>query len=230
MGIRQSIRSALALLTKRDQRLLLLVVVIQFFVALLDLVGILLLGVVATLAAASFSDTAVAGGALGSFVGSLPSNVGFVVWLSAAAAILLIAKSILGMYFTRRTFRFLANRQAIVSGAIAKRLLSRPLLEVQTRSSQETSVALTLGVTAMTLGTLGPATIIAAELSLVVALLGGLLLVDPLVALFSVAFFGLLVLILQLLLGPWATRLGQRYTEAQIGSTAIIQHALRAYR
>jgi ABC-type multidrug transport system fused ATPase/permease subunit len=204
--------------------------VIQFFVALLDLVGILLLGVVATLAAASFSGTSVSGGALGTFVGSLPTGVAFVVGLSVAAGLMLISKSIIALYLTRRTFRFLANRQAIVSGAIAKRLLSRPLLEVQTRSSQETSVALTSGVSALTLGILGPATIIAAELSLIVALLGALLLVDPLVALFSVAFFGLLVLILQLLLGPWATRLGRKSTDAQIGSTAVIQHALRAYR
>jgi hypothetical protein len=57
-----------------------------------------------------------------------------------------------------------------------------------------------------------------------------LILVDSPVALFSVAFFGLLVLILQLLLAPWAARLGQRSTEAQIGSTAVIQHAIRAYR
>jgi ABC-type multidrug transport system fused ATPase/permease subunit len=190
----------------------------------------LLLGVVATLAAASFSGSSVAGGALGSFVGSLPTGVGFVVWLSVTAGLVLISKSILGMYFTRRTFRFLANRQAIVSGAIAKRLLSRPLLEVQTRSSQKTSVALTSGVSALTLGTLGPATVIAAELSLIVALLAGLIIVDPLVAFFSVGFFGLLVLILQLLLGPWATRLGQKSTKAEIGSISVIQHALRAYR
>lgn len=230
MTIRQSINAALALLSRRDQRLLVLIVVIQFFVALLDLAGILLLGVVATLAAGSFSGSSVASGAIGSFIGSLPTSVGFVIGLSVMAGAVLISKSILGLYLTRRTFRFLANRQAIVSGAIAKRLLSRPLLEVQTRSSQEISVALTVGVNALTLNTLGPATVIAAELSLIVALLGGLLLVDPLVALFSVAFFGLLVLVLQLLLGPWATQLGRKSTDAQIGSTAVIQHALRAYR
>jgi ABC-type multidrug transport system fused ATPase/permease subunit len=230
MSIHKSVKASLTLLTRRDRKLLWLVVAIQFFVAFLDLAGILLLGMVATLAATSISGTSMTGGVLGPFIGSLPTGVGFVVGLSMAAGFLLIAKSIIGMYLTRQTFRFLANRQAIVSGAIAARLLSRPLLEVQTRSSQETSVALTLGVTALTLSTLGPATVIAAELSLIVTLLAGLILVDPLVALFSVLFFGLLVLILQVLLGPWATRLGQRFTEAQIGSTVVIQHAIRAYR
>ena len=70
MSIRQSIKASLALLKSRDQRLLWLVVAIQFLVALLDLAGILLLGIVATHAAASISGTSVAGDALGSFVGS----------------------------------------------------------------------------------------------------------------------------------------------------------------
>jgi ABC-type multidrug transport system fused ATPase/permease subunit len=226
----KSIKAALALLPKRDQRVLGLVVVIQFFIALLDLAGVFFLGVVAALAAASFSGSSIGGGVFGSFVGSLPTSAEFVLGLSLLAGAVLISKSILSLYLTRRTFRFLANRQAMVSGSIAQRLLSRPLLEVQARSSQEISVALTNGVAALTQNTLGAATVIAAELSLVVALLAGLLFVDPLVALFAVGFFGLLVMLLQLLLGPWATQLGHRLSESDIGSITVIQHALRAYR
>jgi ATP-binding cassette, subfamily B, bacterial PglK len=230
MTLLQQVRTALLLISKRDRRLLSIVVVSQFVVALLDLVGILLLGIVATITAASINESSTAGGPIGVFIVSMPTNVAFVISLSILAGVVLITKSVLAMYLTRRTFRFLANRQAVVSAVIARRLLSRPLLEVQMRSSQETSVALTLGVSALTLNTLGSATVIAAELSLLVILLGGLLIVDPLIALFSAAFFGMLLVILQMLLGPWATRLGQRYTAAQIDSTAVIQHALRAYR
>jgi ABC-type multidrug transport system fused ATPase/permease subunit len=225
-----SVKISLALLPKRDQRLLGLVIVVQFFIALLDLVGILLLGVVATLAAAAFSGSSVASGPLGNLMSWFPTNVEFVVSLSVFAGFVLISKSILGLYLTRRIFRFLANRQALVSGNLAQRLLQRPLLEIQSRSSQQTSVALTEGVSALTLNTLGPAAVIAAELSLIIALLAGLLVVDPLVALFSVAFFGLLMLVLHSLLGPWATRLGQRQTSAEIGSIEVIQHSLRVYR
>jgi ABC-type multidrug transport system fused ATPase/permease subunit len=225
-----SIKVSLGLLPKRDQRLLGLVIVVQFFIALLDLVGILLLGVVATLAAAAFSGSSVAGGPLGNLIAWFPTNVEFVIGLSVLAGFVLISKSILGLYLTRRIFRFLANRQALVSGNLAQRLLRRPLLEIQARSSQQTSVALTEGVNALTLNTLGPAAVIAAELSLIIALLAGLLVVDPIVALFSVAFFGLLMLVLHSLLGPWATRLGQRQTSAEIGSIEVIQHSLRVYR
>lgn len=223
-------KASLALLSKRDRSVLWLVIVVQFFISLLDLAGILLLGIVAALAAATFSGSSVTSGNLGVLIDSLPATVGFTIGLSVAAGVVLISKSILGLYITRRTFRFLANRQALVSGNLGQRLLRRPLLEVQSRSSQETSIALTSGVNALTLNTLGPATVIAAELSLIVTLMVGLLILDPVVALFSVAFFSSLVLLLQLILGPWASRLGRKLTAAEIGSIEAIQHSLLAYR
>jgi ABC-type multidrug transport system fused ATPase/permease subunit len=192
--------------------------------------GVLLLGVVAYLATASVTKTESSMPGLGIFLNEIPNSTSLVIIVALIAGFVLIAKSILGLALTRRTFRFLANRQAIVAGSIAQRLLNRPLLEVQMRSSQEISIALTLGVNALTLNTIGPAVVIAAEISLVLTLMFGLLVVDPLVAIFSLLFFGLLVGLLQVFLGPWATRLGRAQAQADIGSVEAMQHALRAYR
>lgn len=230
MRIWHSIRVSLYLLSRRDRRLFALVVVTQFTLSLLDLLGVLLIGLVAALTASAATGTEVGSGGIGLMVDFLPETPGFVIALAFIAAIVLVLKSILGLLLTRKTFQFLANRQALVAGSIAERLLNRPLLEVQARSSQQVSVALTLGVNALTLNTLGPAIVVAAEISLVFTLFIGLLFVDPGVALFTVVFFGLLVLILHSLLGGWATRLGRRQTQADIGSISSIQHALRAYR
>ncbi len=230
MTVLESIKSSLKLLTERDRFLLGVVVVIQFFVSILDLIGVLLLGTVTALTATAATGTPLPVNGIGSLINDLPTGSTFVLGLALAAGLMLIAKSILGLLLTRQTFRFLANRQAMVAGSIAQRLLSRPLLEVQARSSQETTIALTSGVSALTLGTLGPSVVIAAEFSLIFVLALGLLLVDPIVAVFSVLFFGLLVALLHFLLGSWATQLGRRQTNADIGSFAALQHALRAYR
>jgi ABC-type multidrug transport system fused ATPase/permease subunit len=224
------IRTSMSLLSKRDQRVLLVVVVIQFLVSLLDLIGVLLLGVVAALIAAATTGTPITNGGLSTILDWLPSSTSFVIGLAFVAAIVLVVKSVLALLLTRKTFRFLANRQAMVAGSIAQRLLTRPLLEVQARSSQEISVALTAGVSALTLTVLGQGVVIAAEISLVSALFVGLIFVDPLVAGFTVLFFGSLVAILQFLLGSWATSLGNQSATAEIGSFAAVQHALRAYR
>jgi len=230
MSIRESLGIALSLLSERDKRRLGVVVIIQFFLALLDLGGIILLGILAAKVASTLNEDSVSSTENSSLLSIFPTGINFIIFLGIMAGALLISKSVLGLFLTRQTFRFLANRQAKVSGAIAEQLLSRPILEVQSRSSQEISIALTAGVSALTLGTLGPATVVAAELSLVLTLLIGLLFVDPTVAIFSIAFFGFLILLLHFLLGPWATILGKNLTKAEVGSIEVLQHSIRAYR
>jgi hypothetical protein len=107
------------------------------------------------------------------------------------AAILLIVKSALSMLALRRIFVFLANRQAMISTRLASRMLSRPLLDVQGRSSQDASYALTVGVNALTMGVIGQGAILVSEGSLLVILSIGLLVIDPGVTVVVVLFFGL---------------------------------------
>ena len=230
MRIWSSIKISLSLLSDRDQRLLALGVVLQFLISLLDLAGVLLLGVVAALAASKTTGIGLGSGQLETVADQFLAGTDYVVLLAVGAGILLVTKSILALLLTRRIFRFLANRQAMVASSLAERLLNRPILEVQARSSQETSIALTAGVNALTLTTLGQGMVLASEISLVAILFSGLLFIDPLVAGFTVVFFGLLVLLLQLLLGSWATTLGRKSTETDVASIAAMQHALRAYR
>jgi ABC-type multidrug transport system fused ATPase/permease subunit len=204
--------------------------VIQVLISFLDLLGVLLLGLVAALVAISSESSVSASGGIGALLGLIPKSENLVIFLALTAALVLILKSVLGLVLTRKTFQFLANRQALVSGSIAERLLHRPLVEVQARSSQEISIGLTSGVSALTLTTLGQSVVIVAEIALVTILFAGLIFVDPLVAVFTVVFFGALVILLQFLLGSWATQLGKRSTDADIASMSTMQQALRAYR
>ncbi len=230
MNVLSSIRRAFGLLSRRDQWILSALSGAQVATAFLDLAGVLLLGMVAALAAANATGGALNVGGLSTIVGDLPTSSSFILYLAFGAAMLLVSKSVISLYITRRAFQFIANRQAMIAGAIAARLLNRPLLEVQTKASQEVTLALTSGVNALTINTLGPAVVIVAEFSLVGALFIGLIFVDPVVAVFTLVFFGALALILQLLLGSWAQKLGRRQADADIGSMVSVQHALRTYR
>jgi ABC-type multidrug transport system fused ATPase/permease subunit len=230
LNVLSSIRRAFGLLSRRDQWILSALSGAQVATAFLDLAGVLLLGMVAALAAANATGGALNVGGLSTIVGDLPTSSSFILYLAFGAAMLLVSKSVISLYITRRAFQFIANRQAMIAGAIAARLLNRPLLEVQTKASQEVTLALTSGVNALTINTLGPAVVIVAEFSLVGALFIGLIFVDPVVAVFTLVFFGALALILQLLLGSWAQKLGRRQADADIGSMVSVQHALRTYR
>lgn len=228
----ETIRKALGLLDARSRRILLVLVIIQVGIASLDLVGVFLLGAVAALSAAAVSgqDPALIGDLLGRFGVSSSGELPFAVTLAVVAGLVLIVKSILSFLLVRRSYRFLANRQALISSRLASKLLSRPLLDVQRRSSQQTAYALTAGVNAATIGVLGSAVIIAAEAAVFLVLFAGLLFIDPVVALFTLIFFGVIGVTVYRIVGSWARRLGMRVSTAEIASITSVQDAVRTYR
>ncbi len=227
-----SVRSALALLDRRSKRILLLLVAIQILVASLDLLGVVLFGVVAALSASAV------GGQTSQTLSQVLETVGLAdtdeaylaVALAVAAGLVFITKSVVTFLLIRRSLRFLANRQAMVSSRLAEQLLSRPLLFVQRHSSQQNAYALTSGANAATLGVLGNSVVVVSETALLVVVSIGLLVIDPLVAIFTVIFFAALAFVLNRALGNWAKRLGLNLAAAEVASYTSVQDALRTYR
>lgn len=233
MTLLRTIRASLRLLTKRDRRLLGVSTLIQMSMSLLDLMGVLLLGVVTALGVSSVSDVptpALITSALERFGLAGVDILTLAVWLAVTAGVVLIVKSLVNMFLTRRVLTFLANRQALVSGRLAAGLLSRPLLQIQQRSSQETVYALTTGVYFAILIVLGQGVVAVTELTLLVVLAAGLLIVSPLVTIFTVLYFLALGLLLQKLVARWAVRIGGSAQHAEVRSVESVQEALRTYR
>lgn len=233
MTVRQAIIASLRLLTPRDRRLLGASIAIQMSTSLLDLVGVVLIGLVGALAVTTIQSqpppetvTQIAN-YLG--LGDM-SDQQLVLVFAGAAAATLMTKSIFSSYLTRRVLVFIANRQALVSARLSKELLSRPLTFVQQRSSQETAYALVTGTVAATSHILGQMVIVATELALLVVLAAALLFFSPIVALGSIVFFALVAFALQRTMGGWATRVGSISAETEIASLDVVQEALGTYR
>lgn len=233
MKVRQAVKEALTLLTRRDRRLLGLSIAIQMATSLLDLAGVVLLGLVGALAVATvqsqppppfilqFADA----------VGLADvSSQGLVAIFAAAAGILLLGKSLISSILTRRVFVFLANRQALVAARLTRELLSRPLTFIQLRSSQESAYALIQGASSATLTLLGQLVIFVTECTLLVVLGVALLFLDPAITIASILFFGFVGVLLQRVMGHWSSQLGARMATADILSLNAVQEALGAYR
>lgn len=233
MNLREAVGKCLALLSPADRRRLALVTLAQIATSVLDLVGVLLLGLAGALAVTTVQGTpppsAVQAAVDFLGLGSLTSAQ-LLGWIAVSAAVLLLVKSILSSYLLRRVFRFLASRQATVSASLTRALLARPLTFVQLRSSQETAYALVQGVGSATLIMLGQATVFVSEFSLLVLLGVFLLIVDPPVALISILFFSLVALALQWSLGRWAMRSSASLAASDIKSLDSIQEAVNSYR
>jgi ABC-type multidrug transport system fused ATPase/permease subunit len=206
---------------------------IQMATALLDLAGVLLIGLVGALAV-----TTVQSQPPPPMVARLADIVGLggltskelIGVLAGAAAVVLLTKSVLSSYLTRRVFVFLANRQALVSARLCRELLSRPLSFVQQRSSQQTAYALVAGAGAATVQILGQLVIIVTEAALLVVLALALLFLSPWAAVGAIAFFAVVAYALQRAMGGWAARTGTVLARADIASLDAIQEVMAAYR
>lgn len=233
MTVRQAIRASLNLLSSRDRKLLVMFTAVQMSTAFLDLLGILLIGLVTALSLSVMSSApqpAIVQTVLDTFGlnQSDPATVALV--LAAVAGLLLITKSILNMVLAKRILRFLANRQALVSGRLAAGLMARPLLQVQQQSSHQTVYTLTRGVVAATIEVLGQVSISLSEITLLVVLAAGMLAISPVVTMFTIVFFLIIGLTLQRVLADKAGRIGEQSADLDVQSVSTVQEALRTFR
>jgi ABC-type multidrug transport system fused ATPase/permease subunit len=233
MTLREAVRASLGLLNRRDKRLLSVSIVIQMMTSVLDLIGVLLLGLVGALAV-----TIVQSQPPPPSVSTIADLLGLqdltsqelIAVLAFVAALTLLTKSCLAPLLTRRVFVFLANRQALVSSRLAEELLQRPLTFLQARSSQETAYALIQGTAAATMQILGQLTIVITEATLLLVLAGALLFLDPWITLAAIAFFSVVAIVLQRSVGNWASALGADWAEADVQSLNTIQEVITSYR
>lgn len=230
----QATRASLQLLSRRDRLLLASAMTVQMSTALLDLLGVALTGLSATLGFAMVGEkpaprfvTAVASG-IG--LGGL-SNAALLTALATAAAIALLAKSLVAPLLMARVFRFLARREAAVSAALSKELLGRPLNFVQSRSTQETARALIRGTRAAIGTVVGQAIRALSELALLALMAVAVLSVNFSVGLAAIVLFGVIAWGVQQMLGNRAARFGSRVSQTDdVQSLRTVQEALGAYR
>ena len=146
------------------------------------------------------------------------------------ATLVLISRTAFSILITRRVFFFLSRRGAHISASLLSTLLVQPLTKIYSRSNQETVYALTTGVNAITLGVLGTTVTLIADGSLLLILLTGLFIVDPVVAITTIIFFGSLGFILYRLMNVRAHQLGFLSSDLSVLSNERILEALSSYR
>jgi ABC-type multidrug transport system fused ATPase/permease subunit len=229
----KTVGRSLRLLAPKDRRKLGLVVAIQIFLSGLDLFGVALIGVVSALAI-----TGVSGQVTGNRVGAVLEFMrldGYtfetqVAILGVTAAVTLIGRTLLSIFFIRKSLFFLAHKAAIISGDLTSRVLAQPLLQLQKRTSQETLYALTSGVSSLVLNVLGAVVILASDLSLVFVMAVGLLVVDAVTAIGSFIYFALIAIFLYRLSSSRVRTLNEAITETTIRGNERIIEVLSNYR
>lgn len=233
MTVIQGVRSSLRLLDRRDRPKLLLLVIAQMATALLDLLGVALVGLIGALSVAIVDGSAAPLGLTEGLarvgLGSVPQTSVITVFACVAAGALL-AKSVISPLLMARVLRFLAAREVAVSADLTRELLCRPLTFVQQRSSQDTAAAVVQATTAATTVILGQTAIAASELALLAAFAVALLGIKPWLAAIVIAYFGIIGFALQGVLGHRGSKLEAQRVRGDVASLRAVQEAIGTYR
>ena len=228
-----SVRRSIGLLPPAKRKLMYVAAAAQVSLGILDLIGIALIGLVASVAVSGIGVTGIPPWAqefmswigLDRFTVSQQSVI-----IALAAVLILVLKTGLSAFMSRRITRFLANRQADVSARLAREFLSRPLADVQRWTTSEAIYALGAGAGAATVSLLSAAITIASESFLFVILGVALLVYDPVLTLSASVFFGVIVLFLHNVLGRVSARNAEAIKDASIDTLTAVSEALATYR
>jgi ABC-type multidrug transport system fused ATPase/permease subunit len=176
------IKKVLLLLDKRDRLKLFLVLLINMFLAFLDLLGVALIGVASAVLIRGLQGLA-AGDQVTRFLellnlDGLPLQV-LLILLGGSAIFFFILKTILSVYFLRKTFRYMSTRNAQISSSLVSKMLNRPVEKIYSKSIQHQIYNVTGGVERLVGGVITSLVVIAADLVLLLVMIVGLMAVDP---------------------------------------------------
>jgi ABC-type multidrug transport system fused ATPase/permease subunit len=220
-------------LSRSDKRKVATITILQVFMGTLDLLGVLAVGLLGALAVNSLQSTS-----LPSFI--LPildiihlSNSPFqtqALILGTGAVALLVGRTVLSVFFSRKILFFLSRRGATISANLISRLLSQSLIFVNSRTSQETLFAVSHGVSLITLQVLASAVVLVSDVSLLIIMAVGLFVVDPITSIGTFLVFFLVGYLLYRFMHVRADELGKKSTTLNIKSSEKIVEVVASYR
>ena len=224
---------AFNLLSQNDKKKLLLISIVQISLGVLDLLGVIAIGLLGSLTVTGLG-TGVPGNRTDQALQLLNiSNFSFqtqALLLGIGATLLLVGRTILSIVFTRRILFFFSRRAAIVSSNLISRLLSQSLLVVQSRTTQENLYAVTTGVSLIMMQVLATSTVLIADLSLLIMMSFGLFVVNPMTAAGTLLLFFSIGFFLYRFMQVRAGSLGKSASEMNIRSNEKIVEVFASYR
>jgi ABC-type multidrug transport system fused ATPase/permease subunit len=232
-SIRNEFKRSIGILNKSDKTKLKVITLVQISLGILDLLGVLAVGLLGTLSVSGIQSKNPNGKissileflGISSFSFQIQSAI-----IGAAALLLLVGRTVISIFVTRRILYFLSRRSASISATLFSRLLSQPLLVIQKWSSQESLFAVTSGVQIIAIQIIALSVMLVADVALMAILLVGLFIVDPITALGTLAIFSVVGTVLYMLMHKRANSIGSENSNLTIKSNEKIIEVFSSYR
>jgi ABC-type bacteriocin/lantibiotic exporter with double-glycine peptidase domain len=227
----RTLKLSIGLLSESNKRTYFLLALVQVILSILDLVGVLLIGILVSIGIRGLSGSE-QGNRVEQVLGmlnienlSLDQQISII---GGFAAILLITKTLASAWVSYSTFKFLSSWCADISLQLIRKINSFRIDQRDERSSQQLLFAVNEGVRIIILQILGAGTLILADIFLILVLWGGLIFLDIRIALISIIYFLLIFSFLYLFLQKKILLLGNSTTKFQIQTNQEILEMLSA--
>jgi ABC-type multidrug transport system fused ATPase/permease subunit len=227
------IKRVLLLLEKKDRLKLFLVLIVNTFLAFLDLFGVALIGITSAILIRGLQGLT-AGDQVSRFLeilnlDGLPQR-NLLILLGGTAIFFFIMKTILSVYFLRRTLWYMSIRNAQISSSLVSKMLNRPVEKMFSKSIQHQIYNVTGGVERLVGGAVTSLVVIASDLVLLLVILIGLMLVDPITSVGTFVVFTGIGYLLYFLLHKRVAMLNSRSTYESIYFNQKVSEGINSFR
>ena len=205
----------------------LFIVTTRVFTNLLDVFGLMAIGLLGSMLASGLSENSRAD--FGPLTIEIQSNMTYV-WVIVVVAVFFISKSLVSAILLRLVSMYLARIEHQFADEIAKYIYSGSLSRMRQYSRGDIHFALTQSSMLSVSGLLMSGSALVTETALFLSVFAVFLLVDPLTAVFISFYFIILVLAFQLAINGRLKTIGQRISHSSVGVTNSIQDLTNAFR
>jgi ATP-binding cassette subfamily C protein len=227
------VRTAFSLLPKPDKRKVIITAIFQASLSVLDLIGIGLVGILGALAVVGI-QSAQPGTRIESVLAFLQLSQSTlqvqIAVIGGLAALVMIIKTILSLFVTRRILHFLSHRASRLTTLVTGKLVSQSIQDVNAKSSQEMIYVLTSGINSIMIGIIGTSVIFVADTFLLTIVMCALLYVDPLTSLLSALVFLSVGVYLYKSMSQKSHNLGMKFAELTILANQRTLEIMLSYR
>jgi ATP-binding cassette, subfamily B, bacterial PglK len=227
------VKSAFRFLSGKDRFKIVAVVVCQFILGILDLIGVALIGMIGTLTVngiQSKDPTPRISQILDFFrlnTFTFQQQVGI---LGVFSVSFLLIRTFVSVGLIKRTLTFLSSRGADLGERLIKGILTQPFVDLQKIGFQTPVFSVTHGTSIIMVGIIGAGVGIASDVILLSVLSAGLFLLSPAVAIQALVLYFGLGLTLYFVMHKKVKNLGEEDTRLSIASSTRIFEAISAYR
>jgi ATP-binding cassette subfamily C protein len=225
-----AVRRSLSFLTRRQRTIYFGLVILRALTAVLDVVGVALVGLVAAFAA---TTVGVSEG------GTPPTVFGFqlpeltdqnLLTLVVLVLVVFIVKAILAVALTRTLAFFIARIEVSNAQRIVEHLLGGSLETVKRYSKAEFQWSVTGSANAAFTGVLNNVATIVSEGFLLIAITTAFLFVNPGAAIATIVYFGIIVFLIQFFIGRRLREAGNDANAGTIETNNILSDTLDSFR